>query len=276
MQGQDTHSYSRFRIRWGIILSLLLCWCCWAIPATASPLAERLAAFPNWRGKPVLKPASGSLEYPGWFLGDWQVTSTLVDLKAPLSPQIVTPGFADNQRLVNQPVNFKVRFVEEPTPRRTKMLTNVSPWELLSRKPSVIADLAYNGRSLAAAYLGDNTVQKVTVDPRFPNRQTTLLNQGRQLVSTISDRGTELDTKNDTWIASELFQQEFRSDSQIYLNQVENTTSYRYINTMPAQIDADQVTAIYLSPQDPHYFQALSQPVALYRYHLVLTAISEG
>ncbi len=256
---------------WGICLALILC--CWSLPVLASPLAERLSAFPDWQGKPVLKPATGSLIYPDWFLGDWQVTSTLVDLAAPLAPQIVSPGYAENEGLLNKPVQFKVRFVEERSPLKAKVLSNVSPWELLSRKPSVVADLAYNGRSLASAYLGEGAVQKVTIDPRFPNRQTTMLDQGRQLVSTISDRTTEFDAKNDTWIASELFQQEFRSNAQIYLNQVENTTSYRYVNKSPAQIDADQVTAIYLSPQDPNYFQALNQPVALYRYHLVLTAI---
>ncbi|NJM65540.1 MAG: hypothetical protein HC851_07630 [Acaryochloris sp. RU_4_1] len=254
-------------------LALILCWLCWSWPVAASPLAERLGAFPQWQGKPVLKPATGSLIYPDWFLGDWQVTSTLVDMAAPLAPQLVTPGYADNQRLLHQPVQFVVRFVEEPTPVRSQTLSGISPWELLSRKPPVIADLAFNGRSLAAAYLGDTAVQQVTVAPGFPNRQTTVLSQGRQLVSTISDRSTELDTQNDRWIASELFQQEFRSNTQIYLNQVENTTSYRYINTLPAQIDADQVTAIYLSPQDPNYFQALNQPIALYRYRLVLTAL---
>lgn len=268
MNGKDWRPY---RVKgWGICLALLLC--CWSLPGLASPLTERLAAFPEWQGKPVLKPASGDLVYPDWFLGDWQVTSTLVDLAAPLAPKLVTPGYADNENLVDQPVTFAVRFVEERTPLKAKVLANASPWELLSRKPSVIADLAFNGRSLAAAYLGEGAVQTVKVDPRFPNRQTTVLDQGRQLVSTISDRTTEFDAKNDTWVASELFQQEFRSSSQIYLNQVENTTSYRYINTSPAQIDADQVTAIYLSPQDPNYFQALNQPVALYRYHLVLVA----
>lgn len=265
---------SRLWFSWqrGICLGLLLCWLGWSLPAMATPLAERLAAFPEWQGKPVLKSATGSLIYPDWFLGDWQVTSTLVDMAAPLAPTLVTPGYADNQRLLNQPVQFTVRFVEEPKPTKAKVLAGISPWELLSRKPPVIADLAFNGRSLATAYLGEDAVQQVMVDPRFPNRQTTLLSQGRQLTSSISDRSTEFNPQNDTWIASELFQQEFRSNSQIYLNQVENTTAYRYINTIPAQIDADQITAIYLSPQDPNYFQSLNQPVALYRYHLVLAA----
>ena len=43
----------------------------------------------------------------------WQVTSTLIDLAAPLAPEIVTPGFEGNRRQLNQPVSFVVRFVKE-------------------------------------------------------------------------------------------------------------------------------------------------------------------
>ncbi|NET57166.1 MAG: hypothetical protein F6K47_13680 [Symploca sp. SIO2E6] len=35
-------------------------------------------------------------------------------------------------------------------------------------------------------------------------------------------------------------------------------------------IEAEQITAVYLSPQDPKYFQAVEKPVALYRYRLEL------
>jgi hypothetical protein len=38
-------------------------------------------------------------------------------------------------------------------------------------------------------------------------------------------------------------------------------------------IEADQITAIYLSPQDANYFKALEQPVALYRYRLELKPV---
>jgi hypothetical protein len=33
---------------------------------------------------------------------------------------------------------------------------------------------------------------------------------------------------------------------------------------------ADQMTAVYLSPQDPDFFKSGNQPVALYRYRLEL------
>jgi hypothetical protein len=69
-------------------------------------------------------------------------------------------------------------------------------------------------------------------------------------------------------MTTELNQQIFQGKT-IYLNTVETTTSYQLL--APGQIKAQQVTAIYLSPQDPDYFQALQQPIALYRYALSLT-----
>jgi hypothetical protein len=39
---------------------------------------------------------------------------------------------------------------------------------------------------------------------------------------------------------------------------------------------ANQVTAIYLSPQDPDYFAAGGRPVGLYRYRLEFFPESEG
>ena len=39
---------------------------------------------------------------------------------------------------------------------------------------------------------------------------------------------------------------------------------------------ADQITAIYLSPQDPDYFKAKDKPVALYRYQLAFSPLEAG
>ena len=50
------------------------------------------------------------------------------------------------------------------------------------------------------------------------------------------------------------------------INEVESTTAYQALPNLA--IEANQVTAVYLSPQDPDYFKANSQPVALYRYRL--------
>ena len=60
----------------------------------------------------------------------------------------------------------------------------------------------------------------------------------------------------------------FKGGSRPYFNTVESTTAYQKLSTSSPTITADQVTAVYLSPQDPDYFAAGSQPVALYRYLL--------
>ena len=130
-----------------------------------------------------------------------------------------------------------------------------------------MSDRAFNGLSLARAYLGDDWVDTVKVDPDNPNRQITLLKDNQQLVSTVTGRAVER-PDNNTFITTEVFQQFFRGGRPtVYLNEVENTTAY---HLEPDHVAADQITAIYLSPKDPDYFKAIDRPVALYRYGLEL------
>ncbi|MBD1855115.1 MULTISPECIES: DUF6816 family protein [Leptolyngbya] len=232
------------------LYKILLCsliWlftCFYTTPVWAGALSDRVSAYPDWHNKPPVSQATGDLIYPDWIAGTWHVKSTLIDLVAPLAPKIVTPGFESNRQYVNQPIEFDVRFKPNPT--------------------QVIADRAFNGLNIARAYLGDRAVLSVKVDPNSPNKQITVLRDDRILTSTITGRAIETpDPKQ--FITSEIFQQVFRSTSQPYLNQVETTTAYQFVD---GKIGADQITAIYLSPQDPDYFNAGNTPVALYRYRL--------
>ena len=142
----------------------------------------------------------------------------------------------------------------------------------------VIADRAYNGLNLARAILGEKTVKAVKVDPDSPNRQITFLRSecteriicDRQLISIVKNRATE-NTADGRFVATEVFKQLFKGGSRPYINSVESTTAYRKLSTSsisePA-IKADQVTAVYLSYQDPNYFKAINKQVALYKYRL--------
>ncbi|BAZ39840.1 hypothetical protein NIES4101_57970 [Calothrix sp. NIES-4101] len=250
--------------------------------AQAGELAERLADFRQWQKLTSVRSLSGDLVYPSWMAGEWMVKSTLVDLAAPLAPDIVTPGFAANRQYLNQPVSFPVKFVPEQTANLINSDFNFAS-KLIPRtiNPSssqaakIIADRAYNGLSLARAYLGEDAVISVKLDPKSPNRQITLLRGDKQLVSIITARGIET-TDDGRYITSEVFQQVFRDakkEANPYFNYVESTTAYRQVsnenlNNLHNIIEADQVTAVYLSPQDKNYFQAGSRPVALYRYKL--------
>lgn len=242
---------------------LLTVWLLCSGQAQAGPIADRLAAFPDWDSKPALAAAQGDLVYPDWLRGDWQLTSTLVDLAAPLAPGLVTPGFEGNRQQLDKPVTCPVKFVAiAPRPQRFI--------PAIAGAPQTVADRAFNGLSMARAYLGDGAVKAVKVDPANPNRQITLLSGNRLLESTVTARAVE--TSTDRFIATERFQQVFRGAAIPYFNEVEITTAYRRTGDDPAgsRVVADQVTAVYLSPQDPDFLKAQNRPVALYRYRLDL------
>ncbi|KOP22727.1 hypothetical protein AMR41_30120 [Hapalosiphon sp. MRB220] len=245
---------------WGFCLIFLLL--LWSGEAKAGDLAQRLDRFPTWEKITSAQPAMGDLIYPEWMLGEWQLSSTLVDLVAPLAPDIVTPGFEGNRQYLNQPIKCQVRFVKQTT-----SVAGLKIHSGVDRKSAVVADRAFNGLNLARAYLGDAAVISVKVDPSSPNRQITFLRHERQLISIVSARSTET-TPDGRFITTEVFQQLFKGGGHPYFNLVESTTAYRKLSTSNPAIEADQVTAVYLSPQDPDYFQAGSRPVALYRYRL--------
>lgn len=260
-------------IRLFSILACLVTVCLlWLEPADAGVLANRLSAYPDWNNKPPLQPVEGDLAYPDWFSGTWEMTSTLIDLQAPLAPYLVTPGFESNRQYLNQPVVCQVRFVPASSLASEIAITPLTlPLKSLNQDP-LVSDRAFNGLNLSRAYLGDRNVLSVEVDPTNPNRQVTTLREGRQLISVVSGRATE-EPGSDRFITSELFQQVFRGIPQPYLNQVETTTDYQKLASKKPAIVADQITAIYLSPQDPQYFKAENKPVALYRYRLEFVRI---
>jgi hypothetical protein len=247
-----------------LVIGLLV----WSSEAKAGELAQRLANFTQWERLTSTQPANGDLVYPTWMQGEWVVKSTLVDLAAPGAPDIITPGFEGNRQYLNQPVSFKVRFVPEKVYLTgSKLIPRV-----LSKSSSIVADRAYNGLSLARAYLGEDAVTSVKVDPESPNRQITTLKNNLQLVSIVTARATET-TPDDKYITAEVFQQLFKGAKNPYFNIVESTTAYQQQLTKQPAIVANQVTAVYLSPQDPNYFKAGTRPVALYKYKLEFSPI---
>lgn len=249
----------------GLCLALVLLFC--GGEAEAGQLVERLAEFPHWESKPPVSPATRDLVYPTWMKGNWQVTSILVDQVAPLAPQVVTPGFASNRRHLKEPVSFEVRFGALQKHRLMPKIQTTKTTVLNSTE--IVADRAFNGLNIGKAYLGENSIQSVKVDPASPNRQITTLSSGRQLISIVTGRGSETPAP-DQFVATEVSNQVFRGNSTPYFNQVETTTKYVRSLIPHLSIEADQITAVYLSPQDADYFKALNRPVALYRYRLQL------
>lgn len=250
--------------------------------ANALELNQRLENFPQWEKLTEVQPAVGDLIYPEWMKGEWLVKSTLVDLVAPLAPDIVTPGFESNRQYLDRPISFKVRFVNQSVNQKIP----VSLFNKAVKENIIIADRAYNGLNLARAVLGNNAVKAVKVDPDSPNRQITFLQSrcveevicDRQLISIVKNRAIE-NTADGRFIATEVFKQLFKGGSRPYINSVESTTAYRPLTTSSAAnpaIEANQVTAVYLSSQDSDYFKAANKPVALYKYRLEFFSNGNG
>lgn len=265
-------SQVRWIVGWiGLILVMVL----WGTTgAIAGPLSDRLERFPDWQSKPPVQLVQGDLVYPDWMEGTWEVTSTLKTQVAPLAPDILTPGFEKNKRYLEKPISFQVRFAEEHSPGKLLVPMQAQQGLVSAQKAPVVADREFNGLNIAKAYLGDRKVLSVKVDPTNPNRQITQLRGDRQLVSIVTARGSEMPSP-DEFVATEITQQVFRKEPQIYFNEVETTTEYQRVQPPLNAIEGNQVTAIYLSPQDPDYFEAGGKPVALYEYKLELSPVEQ-
>ena len=163
---------------------------------------------------------------------------------------------------------FTVRFTDETMPVPIQGTKGITELIQPQQPQGIVANRVFNSKSLGNASLGEGFVESVKLDPQDFSRLITDFSNGQQLVSESRERAIE--THPDEFISSEMFQQTFRSDTQIYLNQVENTTDYHLTQKSPSKIEANQITAIYLSPKDPDFFKARNRPVALYRYDLIL------
>ncbi len=238
------------------------------LQAYAGELTERLGQYPNWNSFPTVSKNYPDLFYPDWIAGTWDVTSILEEQVAPFAPEIMTPGFKKNNEYLHKKINFQVRF----KPKSPTKFTLLALSSLRTNRQPIVADREFNGFSIGQAYLGKNGILGVKVDPQNPNRQITFLPENNKLISTITGRNQETPSQNKL-VTTEITQQIFEGNSLNYLNQVETTTAYHLLS--PNKIEAEQVTAIYLSPQDPDYFQTINRPVSLYRYHLELSRSQE-
>jgi hypothetical protein len=238
--------------------------------ATAATLSDRIAKYPIWDTPAPIMQREGELTYPEWFKGRWIATSTLLEQVAPLAPEIVTPGFESNRQYINKPIEFTVQFV----PTDPNQTNKFSPFNLPKLKsslpaPKIVADRAFNGLNIATAYLGAANVMSVKIDPQNSTKQFTQLTQERDLEAFVTGFDREIPNPN-SFLSTELSQQIFRTSSTIYLNTVETTTSYQLSTTPTPAITATQISAVYLSPQDPDYFRTLGRAVAVYKYQLDL------
>lgn len=244
----------------GWLMAIFLVASLWFAPeAMAISLPQRIAEFPHWSVATDLI-REGDLTYPDWFAGEWTATSILREQVAPLAPGVVTPGFEKNRANIDRSYSFQVRF--------GSTTNTVAPGitVIVDKSAVITSDRTFNGEQIANAYLGANAVKSIQTISQPQVIQITQLQNGTELRSTVSGYLSE-SVSLDSFATTEIDQQVFQGKTT-YLNTVETTTNYHLVSQH--HIKAEQVTAIYLSPQDPDYFKALQRPVALYRYSLEL------
>ena len=197
-----------------------------ASPVRAETLAEHVRRFPQVNEAVAMDTARGELVYPDWFFGTWQVSTTLVDLAAPLGDGVINRrAFAASRALKGKPVRFRARFVR-------------------NRFGEVVADLAFNARSISEAYLGKAVID-VVVRPEDVNRQVLKLRGGREGELVTLRRRTE-GSGADRFDAAEFYQQTFTGERVPTLRAIETTTLYTRRPT--GTFTADQMTAVFLDP----------------------------
>jgi len=232
-------------------------------PAYSGILADRIALYPHLEHQLSLPTPHQELIFPSWFEGKWDVMSTLKQQIAPLSPKFISPACESNEQYLDKNITFFVQFI--PTifnPKNDNFIPSI-----IHKKPVIIPDRAFNGLAIAQAYLGEENVKEVIINKNNSTEQITKFKGENELISTVIGRQQET-IAEDKFITCEITRQFFRRPNSVYLNLVETTTKYELIN--PDYIQGKQVTAIYLSPQDPDYFIAFDLPVALYYYTLDL------
>ncbi len=260
------HSLVRKIALWSIVLVI---WWSSAQSALAGILSDRIDRYPHWDVQPQLSHHEGELTYPEWFRGRWLATSTLLEQLAPLAPAIITPGFESNKQYIDRPIEFTVQFIPTGTKPVKLAVLNLPRLKSSLPQPQLIADRAFNGLNIATAYLGAANVKSVEIDSQNSTKQITQLTEDRQLEAFVTGFDREIPA-TDRFISTELSQQVFRTRTTIYLNTVETTTSYQFSSIPTSKITATQISAIYLSPQDPDYFRAGNRAVAVYKYRLDL------
>ena len=194
------------------LLSLLLAWLLgWgAAPAAAlaTPLEQRLEAWPAWSlPAPLPRPRrGGDLIYPAWFEGHWRATSH--------DPSDPGPD-----------LHYSVRFHTTPAGQ-------------------VVGARALNATAIGRALLGDQLIA-VRDDPHNPNRQLAELAGDQRLESTVVGR-LRAQPQADLFLADELALQVLHGPGDPRVSRVETLSRYRLIS--PDRIEAQQWQASYGSP----------------------------
>lgn len=250
----------------GTALLLLSQHACAADPAAASPLeAVFNQAAPAYPGPSFAY--QRVLQYAPWLFGEWQCSSALQSFDAPKGQRFVpASAIAAAKADEGKAVPFTVRFYQTlPDSAANKLRVTLGSVP----ESAVVADRAFNIKSLTEATLGKpGAVESVAYDQRdSPDRVTVMYaatppQKAELYLSAL--RGDDTTRESDVFYTAECTRQvsigvarEAVSDYQILC---------RFERKGPDDVLLTQRVAVYLTPQDPAYFDVANAAVGVYTY----------
>lgn len=258
-----------------------------AAPGTSTALAARLDAPTLVSPGSSLFTKPGLVTYPRWMFGTWRCTSTFDAFETPLGPAFVDASLLAAARApleqggLGSSAQYELRFfstLPDTFENQVRFALGVLP------EDQVVADRAFNTRSMTNAYLDWDAVASVQYDPRAaPDRQTLEFQRvspdmrplparriEQYINNVLSEEGLTLgEAGQPRYTLSELSRQVTIGERSVDVTDYEVITDY--VRSTDGNVQARQVTAVYLDARHPRYFEARGRAVAVYRYSLSLS-----
>lgn len=243
-----------------------------AVRAEGTSLADKLAARDaSQLRKPLFNVPPGELSFPAWFEGEWDCT---MRFRGYQFPQLATVSREEIVKDVAIAGFQKLSIAHVPDVGREKT-DFVARWN--RRGGKVVEDRKLNLGNVIDAVLGYRAVNDVRYDgAREPNRCSVVFEQGRtrnaERIELFTNARASESVDDGLFLCSEYFRQVTFSPSTLSSVARQAVTEYQAFWTHRRDGDtirSNLLTAAYLEPQDPLFFKAVDQPVAVYSHDLL-------
>jgi len=206
--------------------------------------------------------------YPDWLEGSWQATSTFAGFEFPTLPraqvmrQDDVPGFKkcsiiDFADVGKSPLEYNMSFVKD--------------------QGVVVEDLPFNLRSSVAAHLGGKgRITSVDYNPQSdPNRITIRLlatKNAERVELFVNARDSEQPPEEPDLFLSSEYRRQVTFSSRVAQGYNCNYQHFRTFQRVgPDKLRLNVLTASYLDPLSPLYFDTFDKPAIVYAHELELT-----
>ncbi|CAK9003536.1 unnamed protein product [Durusdinium trenchii] len=240
--------------------------CCQA----ASSLAPKRLGLKAWSGRDLTSPIFNippkQQVYPDWLEGNWSVRSRFVGFEFPTLPrqQVMreedVPGFKtcsiiDFADVGKSPLEYNMSFVKRST------------------DGGVVEDWPSNLCSTVQAHLARGRVTSVDYSPsQDPNRLTMRLvasKNAERVELFVNARDAER-PKEDVFLCSE-YRRQVTFSSRVQQGYNCNYQHYRTFQRQADGVRLNVLTASYLDPLSPLYFESFDKPVVVFAHELQLS-----